>query len=110
MTSKTIVITSASDYFLADFADLSQVRELADKIRSACPRIDVWGNNAGGVFSKPQRTADGHESTFQVNYVTPFLLTTLLLGMRIGSQATVVKGKVGKVNRAADDPILAREL
>lgn len=90
--SKTAAMAAelGADYFLADFADLSQVRELADKIRSACPRIDVLGNNAGGVFSKLQRTADGHEITFQVNYLAPFLLTTLLLDVLIGSQATVV--------------------
>lgn len=79
-----------ADYFVADFADLSQVRALADKIRSEYPRIDVLGNNAGGVFSKPQRTADGHEITLQVNYLAPFLLTTLLLDVLVGSRATIV--------------------
>jgi NAD(P)-dependent dehydrogenase (short-subunit alcohol dehydrogenase family) len=79
-----------ADYFVADFADLSQVRALADKIRSQYPRIDVLGNNAGGVFSKLQRTADGHEITFQVNYLAPFLLTTLLLDVLVSSRATVV--------------------
>lgn len=79
-----------ADYFVADFADLSQVRALADKIRSEYPRIDVLGNNAGGVFSKPRRTADGHEITLQVNYLAPFLLTTLLLDVLVGSRATIV--------------------
>ena len=79
-----------ADYFVADFADLSQVRALAEKIRSEYPRIDVLGNNAGGVFSKLQRTADGQEITFQVNYLAPFLLTTLLLDVLVGSRATVI--------------------
>jgi NAD(P)-dependent dehydrogenase (short-subunit alcohol dehydrogenase family) len=78
------------DHFVADFADLSQVRDLADKIRSQHPRIDVLANNAGGVFSKPQRTADGHEITLQVNYLAPFLLTTRLLDVLVGSRATIV--------------------
>jgi NAD(P)-dependent dehydrogenase (short-subunit alcohol dehydrogenase family) len=90
--SKTAAVAAelSADYFLADFADLSQVRALAGKIRSACPRIDVLGNNAGGVFSKLQRTGDGHEITLQVNYLAPFLLTTLLLDVLIGSHATIV--------------------
>lgn len=50
----------------------------------------MLGNNAGGVFSKLQRTADGHEITFQVNYLASFLLTTLLLDVLIGSHATIV--------------------
>jgi len=42
------------------------------------------------VFSKLQRTGDGHEITLQVNYLAPFLLTTLLLDVLIGSHATIV--------------------
>ncbi len=79
-----------ADYFVADFTDLCQVRALADKIRSEYPRIDVLGNNAGGVFSKLYETADGHEITLQVNYLAPFLLTTLLLDVLVASRATIV--------------------
>lgn len=90
--SKTAAIAAEldADYFVADYADLSQVRALADKIRSEYPRIDVLGNNAGGVFSKLHDTADGHEITFQVNYLAPFLLTTLLMDVLLDSRATIV--------------------
>ncbi|BBY38356.1 retinol dehydrogenase [Mycobacterium mantenii] len=90
--SKTAAVAAEldADYFVADFADLSQVRALADKLRSEYPRIDVLGNNAGGVFSKLRRTADGHEITLQVNYLAPFLLTSLLLDVLVSSRATVV--------------------
>lgn len=90
--SKTAAMAAELDanYFVADFADLSQVRALADKIRSEYPRIDVLGNNAGGVFSKLHETADGHEITFQVNYLAPFLLTTLLLDVLVASRAAVI--------------------
>jgi NAD(P)-dependent dehydrogenase (short-subunit alcohol dehydrogenase family) len=79
-----------ADYFVADFADLSQVRALADKIRSEYPRIDVLANNAGGMFTQVHTTADGHEATFQVNYLAPFLLTTHLMEVLADSRATVV--------------------
>ena len=79
-----------ADYFVADFADLSQVRALADKIRSEYPRIDVLANNAGGMFTQVHETADGHERTFQVNYLAPFLLTTQLMEVLVDSRATVV--------------------
>jgi NAD(P)-dependent dehydrogenase (short-subunit alcohol dehydrogenase family) len=90
--SKTAAIASEldADYFVADYADLSQVRALADKIRSEYPRIDVLGNNAGGVFNKLHKTADGHEITFQVNYLAPFLLTTMLLDVLLDSRATII--------------------
>jgi NAD(P)-dependent dehydrogenase (short-subunit alcohol dehydrogenase family) len=79
-----------ADYFVADFSDLSQVRALADKIRSQYPRIDVLANNAGGMFTKTQRTADGHDTTFQVNYLAPFLLTTQLMEVLVESRAAVI--------------------
>lgn len=79
-----------ADYFVADFADLAQVRALADKIRCEYPRIDVLANNAGGMCTKLETTADGLEKTYQVNYLAPFLLTTQLLDMLVDSRATVV--------------------
>ncbi len=90
--AKTAAVAAelGADHFVADFADLSQVRALADKIRSEYPRIDVLANNAGGMFTKMHTTADGHEITFQVNYLAPFLLTTQLLDVLVASRATVV--------------------
>lgn len=79
-----------ADYFVADFADLSQVRAMADKIRSGYPRIDVLANNAGRMFTNIHETTDGHEITFQVNYLAPFLLTTQLLAVLVDSRATVI--------------------
>jgi NAD(P)-dependent dehydrogenase (short-subunit alcohol dehydrogenase family) len=79
-----------ADYFVADFADLSQVRALADKVRSQYPRIDVLANNAGGMFTNVHNTPDGREITFQVNYLAPFLLTTQLMEVLVDSHATVL--------------------
>jgi NAD(P)-dependent dehydrogenase (short-subunit alcohol dehydrogenase family) len=79
-----------ADYFVADFADLAQVRALADKIRCEYSRIDVLANNAGGMCRQLEMTADGLEKTYQVNYLAPFLLTTQLLDMLVDSRATVV--------------------
>jgi NAD(P)-dependent dehydrogenase (short-subunit alcohol dehydrogenase family) len=78
------------DCFVADFADLSQVRALAQKLGSRYPRIDVLANNAGGMSSKVHMTDDGYETTFQVNYLAPFLLTTQLLDVLVDSRASVV--------------------
>ncbi|OSC41700.1 SDR family NAD(P)-dependent oxidoreductase [Mycobacterium decipiens] len=88
--TKSVAAELGADYFVADFADLSQVRALADKIRSEYPCIDVLANNAGGMLTKVHKTADGYEQTYQVNYLSPFLLTTQLLDVLVGSRATVV--------------------
>ncbi len=90
---KTRVVANeiGADHFIADFADLSQVRELAESLNSAYPRIEVLANNAGGVFGDPVRTVDGFERTFQINHLAPFLLTHLLMDKLIESRATVIQ-------------------
>lgn len=67
------------DVLVADLADLTQVRRLAADILSRYDRLDVLINNAGLMFDRSQRTVDGLEATFAINYFAPFLLTNLLL-------------------------------
>ncbi|MBV9090602.1 MAG: SDR family NAD(P)-dependent oxidoreductase [Mycobacteriaceae bacterium] len=88
--TSAIAAELAADSFVADFAELAQVRGLAQCLRSAYPRIDVLANNAGGMTSNRQLTADGFEKTYQVNYLAPFLLTTQLLDLLVDSGATVI--------------------
>ena len=79
------------EFHVADFAELAQVRALAHLLLERHPRIDVLANNAGGVFGRNrQLTIDGHEVTFQVNYLAPFLLTSLLMERLIESRASVI--------------------
>jgi retinol dehydrogenase-14 len=65
--------------FVCDFASFAAVRDLAAKLLASYPRIDVLVNNAGTVFDKRTVTEDGNEATFQVNHLSGFLLTELLL-------------------------------
>lgn len=90
--SKTEAVAAEldADHFVVDFADLAQARALADKIRSTYPRIDVLLNNAGCMGTKIHLTPDGYEHTYQVNYLSPFLLTTQLMDVLVDSRATVV--------------------
>ncbi|HEY0718180.1 MAG TPA: SDR family NAD(P)-dependent oxidoreductase [Streptosporangiaceae bacterium] len=78
-------------YFVADFADLDQVRRLAATLASTCPRIDVLVSNAGAIFGARALTRNGFEQTFQVNHLAPFLLTTLLLPTLTASSASVLQ-------------------
>ena len=80
-----------AEHLVADFARLDDVRTLAAALLAAHPRIDVLANNAGAIFaSERSTTPDGFESTFQVNYLAPFLLTELLHERLIASHATVI--------------------
>ncbi|MFJ2298980.1 SDR family NAD(P)-dependent oxidoreductase [Oerskovia paurometabola] len=79
-----------ADHFVADFARLAEVRALAAQLRDRYERIDVLANNAGGIMADRSVSEDGHELTFQVNHLAPFLLTTLLLDRLEESHASVI--------------------
>jgi len=82
--------------FLADFAELDQVRRLAAEAARSVDRLDVLVNNAGIGAGEPEgrerRTSvDGHELRFAVNYLAGFLLTEELLPLlRRSAPARVV--------------------
>lgn len=80
-----------SPYLLADFSDLDDVEQLAADLLTEYPQIDVLVNNAGGTFGDDRiETTDGHELTFQVNYLAPWYLTWLLAERLAASRATVI--------------------
>jgi len=85
---------------VADFARLDDVRRLADELLGLCPRIDVLANNAGAIYPERLVTVDGHEMTFQINYLAGFLLTGLLLprlATTPGSRVLVTSSVVSRV-------------
>lgn len=79
----------AATLLLADFSRLSDVTKLADDILARTEKIDVLINNAGIMLSDRIMTADGFESTLQINHLAPFLLTARL-GDLLGKGARVV--------------------
>jgi NAD(P)-dependent dehydrogenase (short-subunit alcohol dehydrogenase family) len=68
-------------YMLADLSVQAQVRSLAQEFEKRYSRLDVLVNNAGAFFLRRRVSADGIEMTFALNYLSPFLLTNLLLSM-----------------------------
>jgi retinol dehydrogenase 12 len=68
------------DTIIVDLVSLKQVRKLADTYKERYPRLDVLINNAGIFAPTRAITEDGFESAFQVNYLSHFYLTNLLLG------------------------------
>lgn len=85
---------------VADFRRLSEVRALAAKVIRTVPGLDVLVNNA--AIESPQDrtlTEDGHEITFQVNYLAPVLLTRALAGS-LGSVGGRVVNVSSELHRA----------
>jgi len=92
-------------YLQADFAALSEVRQLADTVQSQFDRLDVLINNAGIGPGKrgAERTtsSDGYELRFAVNYLASFLLTHLLLSRLRQS----VPARIVNVSSVGQSPI-----
>ncbi|MGW3645580.1 SDR family NAD(P)-dependent oxidoreductase [Streptomyces sp. NPDC000878] len=75
---------------VADFARLSDVRELAARILDRCPTIDVLAHNAGAMIAERRLSEDGHDITFQTNHLAPYLLQALLHDRLSASRANVI--------------------
>lgn len=76
---------SKAEGFVADFSSLNEVKKLANELLKKFECIDVLINNAGVYMKQKTITIDGYESTFQINHLSHFLLTNLLLPQIIKS-------------------------
>jgi len=64
---------------IADLSRQDAVRDLARRLRSRMPFVDVLVNNAGALFLDRAVTAEGMERTFALNHLNYFSFTLLLL-------------------------------
>ncbi len=81
----------SADLLEIDMASFASVRRAAERIGGAAPRLDVLVNNAGVAVRERRVTEDGHELTWQTNFLSHFLLTRLLLPtLKAGEKPRVV--------------------
>lgn len=94
--------------FVADFSDMAAVQRMADEVAEQLPTLDVLINNAG-IFKTPvERTKDGLDIRFAVNYFAPYLLTHALLPLLKKSASTAditQKPRIINLSSAAQAPV-----
>jgi NAD(P)-dependent dehydrogenase (short-subunit alcohol dehydrogenase family) len=74
-----------------DLASFASVREAAARVMEAHPSLDVLVNNAGVALRQRDVSVDGHERTWQTNFLGGYLLTRLLMpALRRGTRPRVV--------------------
>lgn len=66
-------------YLIADFSKLSDARDAAGQLAGLDRKIDVLIHNAGVYHTQKTVTADQLEETFQVNYLSTFILNHALV-------------------------------
>jgi NAD(P)-dependent dehydrogenase (short-subunit alcohol dehydrogenase family) len=99
-------LTGREPYFIeADLASLEQVRRAADIFKHKFQTLDVLINNAGVMLPSRRITDDGLEETFEVNHLSHFLLTNLLLEDLINvSEGRIINVSSGLYKRGVFDP------
>lgn len=76
---------------VADFAVQDQVRRMVTEVEAMTDRLDVLVSNAGTYSMRRVETVDGHELTFAVNHLAPFILINGLVDrLKAGAPARVV--------------------
>ncbi|WP_045233495.1 SDR family oxidoreductase [Deinococcus pimensis] len=98
------VSASAGVPIKADLGVQREVREAAGRFRERFSRLDILVNNAGAVNVERSETRDGIETTWAVNHLAYFLLTTELMdvlratpGARVVSVASDAH-RMGRMN------------
>lgn len=88
---------------IADLSRQEEVRELATRLLSSHPVIDVLANNAGAMFLDRQVTSDGFEQTFALNHLSYFTLTLHLLPALAAAAATRGPARIVNVSSRAHE-------
>ncbi len=90
-------------FYRADLASLAEVRQFAETLLADYGRLDLLINNAGFGSAPDERllTGDGHEYRFQVNYLSTFLLTHMLMPRLLDSAPS----RIVNVSSGAQTPI-----
>lgn len=70
---------SAIETLRGDLSAQSEIRRIAAQFSATHPTLDLLVNNVGANTMKFQRSPDGIEQTWALNYLNHFLLTNLLL-------------------------------
>ncbi len=81
----------AAEVLPIDLASFASVRAAAARFAASHERLDVLVNNAGIALPRRELSHDGHELTWQTNFLSHVLLTRLLLpSLRRGRKPRIV--------------------
>ncbi|KAF4977656.1 hypothetical protein FZEAL_5846 [Fusarium zealandicum] len=85
------------DVWQIDMLSFKSIQAFAEKCKTL-DRLDLAILNAGTAESKFKKSSDGHETTFQVNYLSTVLLASLLLPILKQKSPSGRPGRLSLVN------------
>jgi len=98
------------DVHCADFASLDAVAAVAAEIASRYERIDVLVNNAGIHAFEQRITVDGFAEMVAVNYLAPWLLTSILRQRLVLSAPSRIVTVASRASRRVAELVPGRDL
>src|SRR3954463_14615486 len=101
--------TATTDVFIGDLALMKDVRSVAAQINDRYERIDVLVNNAGIQLEKQRETSEGLPEMVAVNYLAPWLLTSLLHDKLVSSapaRVVVTASEAHRIGWGVDPPTI----
>jgi retinol dehydrogenase-12 len=87
-----------------DLASFDSVRRAAERLSRGRRGLDVLINNAGVVSPVRRVTGDGHELTWQTNFLSAFLLTRLLIPRLLSGHGPRVVNLSSEAHRSGAIP------
>jgi len=87
--------------FLADFSNLSEVKQMATEVFEKMPKIDVLVNNAGVLKTKTDTASNGVDIRLVVNYLAPYQFTNAVLPLLKKADAP----RILNLSSAAQSPV-----
>jgi dehydrogenase/reductase SDR family protein 12 len=67
------------DFIQGDLSEISEIRRICEQMKTKVNSVDVLIHNAGVLERNYHRSNDGHERSFVINLVAPYLLTRSLV-------------------------------
>ena len=86
----------------ADMSSQISIHQLADEFKARHERLHLLINNAGVYLTKRTESEDGLESTFAINHLGPFLLTSLLLDILKASSPSRIVNVTSDAHKGAN--------
>lgn len=82
------------DFFFADLSRQKEVAQVAAKIAEKWEKVDVLFNNAGVLLDNLYTSDQGNEMHFEVNTLSPYLLTQQLRPLLVKAKKPIVVNTV----------------
>ena len=90
------------EMMLCDMSDLTNIAKLYTEFSAKYDRLDVLLNNAGAMWGRREKTAQGHEMTFGVNHLGYFVMTKTFLPMLKATEGSRIINTSSEAHRMAN--------